>query len=174
MTINETIDVSRGTSAASTKDESDEQREEFALPHITVGIFEGRYKGALAYALRSALGRPATIDVAPARMEEASSEVPLDVVELLGPAGDRLVVATEKSDMLVVEVSDSVIERLSDPQLARLRRHTKCLLVEVNSTGQVVRVAGPIAGIFSIVPPGEGMHVHTGTDHATRVPPPAA
>lgn len=124
--------------------------EEFALPHITVGILDGLYKGALAYALRSALQRPATIVLVSPQLDTTPlASVPLDLVELMSPQGDGLVAVSTETDVLVIEVPQRLTARLTDPRLVHLRRQTKCLLVEVDSSGQVVRASGPVHGMFA-------------------------
>lgn len=111
-----------------------------ALPRITVAILGGRHQGALAYALRVALVRPAVVLLVHARLDlPHHGGLPLDVRELDGPVGDTLVAATTLSDMFVVEVSG----RCVDQRVEQLRRHTGCLLIEVDSGGGALRASGP-------------------------------
>lgn len=119
----------------------------FALPRIVIGILDGRYEGALDYALNSAMHNAATITMVSPRLgPPLISWPPLDVEEFDGDFESKLVTMSNDADRAVIQVPDQVADRLTDPRLMRLRRETQCVLIEVDSAGQAVRASGPASG----------------------------
>lgn len=121
-----------------------------ALPEIAVAAVDGRVSGAMAYALRWAVRRPAHLRVVHV-LEDPPVPQPLalDVEEMTGPVVECLLAVSARSDVLVVEVADERRRRLDGQVLGALRRDAACLLVEVDASGQAVRASRPVHALLS-------------------------
>lgn len=120
---------------------------ELRLPRIAVAVLRGRYRGALAHALDLALWQPSTIVLVHLEGEgQSPGSLPLAVVSPAGPADEALLSTSEEVDTLVVEVGGEAADEL-DPRLVRLRRDTRCAVIEVDAAGDVVRVSTPSASL---------------------------
>ncbi|TXL57511.1 universal stress protein [Aeromicrobium terrae] len=108
---------------------------------IAVAQLGGSGTGALAYALGEALRDPARVIVY-ATSDAMTTSAPLQTVHLDGDPAAALTDVSAGVDLLVVQVPEETAAA-TDPVLATLRRESRCLLVEVDEDGELVRASGP-------------------------------
>lgn len=75
----------------------------------------------------------------------SDTEVPILIETIDGSPVDVLTAASAKAAALVVGTPDSPDAVLTDAILVSVRRHCRCLLIEVSASGGVARASGPVA-----------------------------
>ncbi len=114
---------------------------------IAVAQIDGSASGALAYALGEALREPARVIVYAAPGTPTTSG-PLQTVLLPGDPAATLLDVSAGVDLLVVQAPDEAAAA-ADPVLATLRKQSRCLVVEVDEDGELVRASGPEGWSFA-------------------------
>jgi len=127
---------------------------EFMQSPIVVGLIDGDHAGALDYALRRALidaSRIRMVRPVPTAPEpDLFPAIPLDIVEVPGNASDVLIAESRSAGALVVQTPSSEALAVMDSVLTKLRRETRCELIEVDRDGRVVRASGPEVDVVDL------------------------